>query len=219
MTTIVSSNADAAIRAIHGSNAAGVYNKYTIDLYKYQLLYDSVIVQMNKYIRYFADGSYNDLITKFTNKNYNSLILRADPEAFTTNDIENLIGFEHDPEKFNLMRESTYNVIDGLQKTKQVSQENKTLNEKIIDLEVNYKNILEDPVKLNDYINKNKINVMAFQASQPFNTTIVLKPWYNKYFELYGPPSDGVFQSELLADIVMNLIRTNEIKEEDFINS
>jgi hypothetical protein len=219
MTTIVSSNADAYIRAIHGVNGAGIYNTYTIDLYKYQLLYDSVIVQMNKYIRYFADGEYDDLITNFTNKKYNSLILSADPQAFKTNDIENLIGFEHDPEKFNLMRESTYDVIDGLRKTKQVSQEIKTLNEEIKDLKVNYRDILLDPVKLNDYINEHKITVMAFQATQPFNTTIVLKPWYDKYFELYGPPSDGVFQSELLADIVINLIKTNQIKEEDFINS
>jgi hypothetical protein len=219
MTTIVSTNADAFIRTIHGSNAAGVYNTYTLDLYRYQLLYDSVITQMNTYIRYFTKGDFDLLINRFTNKNYNSLILRADPNSFNTIDIQNLTGFEYDPEKFNLMRESTYNVIDGLRKTVQVSQENITLNEKITVLEKDYKDILEDPIKLNDYINANRINVMAFQATQPFNTTIELKPWYNEYFRLYGPPSDGVFQSELLAEIVLNLISTGQIQQEDFINS
>ena len=203
MTTIVSTNADAFVRTIHGSNAAGVYNTYTLDLYRYQLLYDSVITQMNTYIRYFTKGDFDLLINRFTNKNYNSLILRADPLSFNTIDIQNLTGFEYDPEKFNLMRESTYNVIDGLRKTVQISQENITLNEKITVLEKDYKDILEDPIKLNDYINANRINVMAFQATQPFNTTIELKPWYNEYFQLYGPPSDGVFQSELLAEIVL----------------
>lgn len=219
MTTIVSTNADAFVRTIHGSNAAGVYNTYTLDLYRYQLLYDSVIAQMNTYIRYFTKGEFDKLITRFTNKNYNSLILSADPLSFNTIDIQNLTGFEYDPDKFNLMRESTYNVIDGLRKTVQVSQENIVLKEDIIRLEVNYRDVLEDPVKLNDYINANRINVMAFQASQPFNTTIELKPWYNEYFRLYGPPFDGVFQSELLAEIVMNLISTGQIEEEDFINS
>jgi|UniRef100_A0A6C0D2H8 hypothetical protein len=219
MTTIVSANADAFIRTIHGSNVAGVYNTYTLDLYRYQLLYDSVIVQMNTYIRYFTKGDFDKLITKFTNKNYNSLILSADPLSFNTIDIENLTGFEYDPDKFNLMRESTYNVIDGLRQTVKVAQENIALQEDIVTLKVNYKDVLEDPVKLNDYINSNKINIIAFQASQPFNTTIELKPWYKEYFRLYGPPGNGVFQSELLAEIVMNLIYTNQIQEEDFINS
>lgn len=219
MTTIVSTNADAFVRTIHGSNAAGVYNTYTLDLYRYQLLYDSVVAQMNTYIRHFTKGDYTKLINSFTNTNYNSLILRADPLSFNTIDIQNLTGFEYDPEKFNLMRESTYNVIDGLRKTVQVAEENITLNETITELKRDYRDVLEDPVKLNDYINANRINVMAFQASQPFNTTIELKPWYNEYFRLYGPPFDGVFQSELLAEIVMNLINTDQIKEEDFINS
>ena len=219
MTTIVSTNADAFVRTIHGSNAAGVYNTYTLDLYRYQLLYDSVVAQMNTYIRHFTKGEYTKLINSFTNSNYNSLILRADPLSFNTIDIQNLTGFEYDPEKFNLMRESTYNVIDGLRQTVKVAQENIALQEDIVTLKVNYKDVLEDPVKLNDYINENKINVMAFQASQPFNTTIELKPWYKEYFRLYGPPGNGVFQSELLAEIVMNLIYTKQIQEEDFINS
>ena len=219
MTSIVSTNADAFIKSIHGTNAAGVYNTYTLDLYRYQLLYDSVIAQMNTYIRYFTKGDFDKLITKFTNTNYNSLILRADANSFYTTAIENLTGFEYDPDKFNLMRESTYNVIDGLRQTVKVAQENIALQEDIVTLKVKYKDVLEDPVKLNDYINTNKINVMAFQASQPFNTTIELKPWYKEYFRLYGPPGNGVFQSELLAEIVINLIYTNQIKEEDFINS
>ena len=219
MTTIVSTNAESFVRTIHGKNIAGVYTTYTLDLYRYQLLYDTVIAQMNTYIRHFSKGEFDRLMNKFTNTAYNNLILRADPIAFNRSDIENLKGFEHDPEKFNLMRESTYNFIDGLQKSVQLTKYNMTLNERITTLEVKYKDVLEDPVILNDYIIANRINVMAFQASQQFNTTIELKPWYNEYFQLYGPPSDGVFQSELLAEIVMRLIETNQIKEEDFINS
>jgi len=219
MTTILSTNANAFIKTLHNSGSAGVYTGYTVDLYRYQLLYDSVISQMNTYIRYFTKGEFDNLTNSFTSKNYNSLILRADSLSFNTVDVQNLIGFEYDNSKFNLMRESTYNVIDGLLKTVEVSQENIALNAKIINLKINYKDVLEDPVRLNDYINSNRINVIAFQATQPFNTKIELKPWYTEYFRLHGPPSDGVFESELLAEIVMNLINTDQIKEEDFINS
>ena len=82
-----------------------------------------------------------------------------------------------------------------------------------------YKDVLEDPVKLQNYINTHKLDTMAFQATETFNTTMVLKPWYEVYFLKHGPPNNGVFQSELLAQIVIDLIASNTISPEDFINS
>ena len=46
----------------------------------------------------------------------------------------------------------------------------------IIILKTNYKDVLEDPVKLKDYINSHKLDVLPFQATETFNTTIELKP-------------------------------------------
>jgi hypothetical protein len=219
MTTISSTSAGAFTKSLHGSNVAGVYDVYTKDLYRYQLLYDSVISQMNTYINYFSTGEYNNLIDTFTTTRYNSLILRADANTFNTTLIESLVGFEYNPDKFNLMRQSTYNVIDGLEKTISLVNQNLDLQEDIVILKRDYKDVLEDPIKLRDYINKNKINIMAFEASAPFETTVVLKPWYTEYFIRHGPPPKGVFQSELLAQIVIDLIKSGTITENDFINS
>jgi hypothetical protein len=219
MTTIASTSAGAFIRSLHGETVAGVYDVYTKDLYRYQLLYDSVISQLNTYINYFSTGDYDNLTKNFTTKQYNNLILRADASTFNTTIVDNLTGFTYDPTKFNLMRESTYNVIDGLEKTINVVQENLTFQQDIIILKTNYKDVLEDPVKLRDYINSHKLDVLPFQASVPFNTTVELKPWYTVYFQKYGAPGNGVFQYELLAQIVIDLISAGTITEDDFINS
>jgi len=219
MTTIASTSAGAFLKSLHGSNVAGVYDVYTKDLYRYQLLYDSVISQMNTYIDYFSTGDYVNLTEKFTTKQYNSLILRADANTFNTTLIESLTGFEYNPDKFDLMRQSAYNVIDGLEKTITVVKQNIDLQEDVIILKTNYKDVLENPIKLRDYINSHKIDVMAFEASAPFETTVELKPWYKVYFKQYGAPGNGVFKSDLLAQIVIDLIKSGTITEDQFINS
>lgn len=219
MTTIASTSAGAFIKSLHGTNIAGVYDVYTKDLYRYQLLYDSVISQMNTYINYFSTGDYVNLTENFTTKQYNRLILKADANRFKTTLIESLTGFEYNPDKFDLMRQSAYNVIDGLEKTITVVKQNLDLQEDIVILKTDYKDVLEDPIKLRDYINSHKLDVMAFQASAPFETTVELKPWYTAYFIKHGPPPKGVFQSELLAQIVIDLIKSGTITEDQFINS
>lgn len=219
MTTIAGTTAGVYIKPFNGKHIAGVYDTYTKDLFRYQLLYDSVISQMNIYLNYFSMGDYVNLTKSFTAKQYNRLILRADPTTFATTIIDDLNGFEYDPEKFNLMRQSTYNVIDGLEKTITLVKQNLDLQEDIVILKTNYKDVLEDPVKLRDYINSHKLDVIPFQASEPFNTTVILKPWYKVYFQKYGPPGNGVFKSELLAQIVIDLIASKTITEDQFINS
>lgn len=219
MTTIASTSAGAFTKSLHGQSVAGVYDVYTKDLYRYQLLYDSVISQLNTYINYFSTGDYNSLTQTFTTKQYNSLILRANATTFNTTIVDNLTGFEYDPNKFNLMRESAYSVIDGLEKTITIVKQNLDLQEDIVILKTNYKDVLEDPIKLRDYINSHKIDVMPFQASEIFNTTVELKPWYKVYFQKYGAPGNGVFQSDLLAQIVIDLITAGTITEDEFINA
>jgi hypothetical protein len=219
MNTIIGTTAGVYIKPIFGKNIAGVYDVYTKDLYRYQLLYDSVISQLNIYLNYFSMGDYVNLIDKFTIKEYNKLIIRADPRTFATTIIDDLNGFEYDPAKFDLMRQSTYNAVDGLEKTITLVKQNLDFQEDIIILKRDYKDVLEDPVKLRDYINLHKLDVIPFQASEPFNTKVELKPWYKVYFLKYGPPNDGVFKSELLAQIVIDLIASKTITEDQFINS
>ena len=218
MATVFGSSSGTFIKSLQGRMSVGVYFTYTQELYRYQILYDSVVSQLNQYIDMFSTGDYNSLVTNFTTTKYNSLILRANSGNFTTNAVNSLTGFIYDPLKFSSMRKSTYKVIDGLEKTVNIVQQNKSLQQDVVDLTV-YKTILEDPVKLMEYIDKQKLNKMAFQASEIFQTEIQLKPWFREYLRLHGPPGNGVFQSDLLAQIVIKLINAGVITENEFINS
>lgn len=225
MTTIVATTASAYIKSLHGTIIVGTTSnqdevfQYQLTLYKYQYLYDSVITQLNNYINYFSTGDYNNLVQRFTTRNYNRLILSATPQSFNTAQINNLDGFVYNPIKFDLMRESTYNVIDGLEKTITLVNQNITYEKDITEL-TKYKNILDDPKLLIEYIDSQRLNTMPlFQATETFQVQYVLKPWFERYLNTIGPPANGVFDSEKLANIVLELIAEKIITEEDFINS
>jgi hypothetical protein len=220
MTTISSASASSFLRSLHGGDtgSGGVYNTYTQDLYRYQLLYDNVITQLNQFIGYFSIGEFNTLVDKFTVGQYNTLILKSANSNFYTTDIDNLVGFEYDPTKFSSMRKTTYNVIDGLEQAMTLAKENLTCQANILELNY-YKDILSDPKKLIAYIEQQKLNTMVFQASEVFQAEIKLKPWFQQYLQIHGPPGNGVFKSDLLAQIVIDLINTGVITENEFINS
>jgi hypothetical protein len=218
MTTIAATSASTFVKQIHGNLSGGIVDTYSKDLYRYQILYEAVVSKMNVFLNAFREADYVTLTDKFTRNQYNTLILKVSATTFNTTLVNNLTGFTYDSTKFNLMRESTYNVIDGLEQTIKLYQQNLILQDDVSKL-VYYKNVLDDPVKLQEYINKHKLDVLPFQASETFYTTVVLKPWYDVYFQKYGPPGDGVFKSDLLAEIVLDLINSGTITEEEFINS
>jgi hypothetical protein len=64
-------------------------------------------------------------------------------------------------------------------------------------------NILKDPEKLQDYINKQKSRRALFPESKvKLNTAAQLKPEYAEYIRLYGFPQGGVFDMDKLAEIL-----------------
>ncbi len=63
--------------------------------------------------------------------------------------------------------------------------------------------ILDDPEKLNAYINSFKSSIFPDSSITIIKATI--KPQYAKYIELYGVPSNGIFDPDLLGQIISNL--------------
>ena len=219
MTTLVSLSAGSYLKSLHGKSVAGVYDIYTKDLYRYQLLYDIVVAQMKEYTDYLNTRERTTFSTEFTTAVYNNLLLTADEANFQTENIEKLDGFEYEPGKFNLMRSRTYDFIGVLNESRALIEEKKILESDVETLTKEFKEVLEDPIKLNNYIINNQIDRLPFQASQTFNIEIKLQPWYEKYFDLWGPPPNGAFDSEKLALIVIELINNKVITEDEFINS
>ena len=109
----------------------------------------------------------------------------------------------------------TYKLSDVIQQavTEQIKITN--LEEDVSGLTV-YKNILEDREKLLEFINEEQRTSYLFSAEATMTESIVLKPWVERYLEQYGAPGDGVFKSELLADIINELIDEAEENGETF---
>lgn len=109
---------------------------------------------------------------------------------------------------FELYRSLTYKLSDVIQQavTEQIKITN--LEEDVSGLTV-YKNILEDREKLLEFINEEQRTSYLFSAEATMTESIELKPWVSLYLERHGAPGDGVFKSELLAEIINYLAEEN----------
>ena len=227
MTSYTSASSVSSSRAIHGvtttSNTSATY-LYSLKLYKYQLLYKNVLSQLAPFIKYFSAADYESLTTKFTILEYNRLIYASNIKKYNDENVAaSFSNFNSDPAymdlQFNNYVADSFLIIDGLWASIPFSNTLMDLKIENIDLTTNYKDVLDDPIKLQNYINARSINVLPFQASETFNTQIIIKPWFLVYLQTYGPPSDGYFRSDYLSTIVTDLINNGTITEAEFLNS
>ena len=80
-----------------------------------------------------------------------------------------------------------------------------------------YRDILFDREKLLEYLETQKKTSHLFSASATLQVEYELKLWYKVYMERHGPPGDGVFNSELLAEIIEELIDSGQVSEDELI--
>ena len=113
------------------------------------------------------------------------------------------------------------NILNGLVASIEYYKERvavDTLNEELNE----YKKILDsnsNEILILDYLNKKKLELKPLDIEMQFPFYVELKPWYTEYLITYGPPPNGVFDEELMAGIVSNLIDGGVITLEEFINT
>jgi len=220
MTSFSSTSASAISKSLQG-NLNNITSNTNLDLirdiYRYQLLNSYVVNNLNAYINLFTKAKYGELKTSYTDakRKIISLIVANDTFFYNTN-VDNLDGFNYDSSTFNSFRASSKGVISGLEMAvKQFDQ----VKELEADVKY-YENILSTEKNIIEYINQHKeVSQFAFSTTQVFNVKHVLKPWYERYLAIHGPPNDGIFQNDLMADIVIDLIREGVITEEEFITN
>jgi hypothetical protein len=219
MTSFIGSSSGYFGRSIHGQTqkASNQNLELSRDVYRYQILYYNVIETLNDYITYYITGDYSNLKTGFTTTKQNSLIsiLQEDDYFYNTN-IDNLSDFSYDSGMFENFRNNTYYILDGLiQAISQYDQVDALQNEVS-----QYSAILATEETILEYLNSSKQpSQVAFTASQVYNTTIVLKPWYERYIINYGAPNDGIFLTERLATVVAALVDEGVITIDQFTSN
>jgi len=107
---------------------------------------------------------------------------------------------------YEIMRLLLSKTLDGMnQSIKQYLEYVETISK--LEACNNVKRILDDPVKLADYIRQLNDRKYLFNVEPITTIKTILKPKYAEYIRLYGFPEGGVFKTEELGDIIYKLER------------
>lgn len=185
------------------------------DIVRYQLLYSNMLNRMRQYLNLYTSGSYNELKQVFTKSALNQMLSSNNDSFYYNTNVDELIDFTYDPNTFNNYKKSLFSMLTGF--TLSVKQ-----NDDLVaaTAELNQKReLLMSKEKLIEYITQeftDKISMDAFYITQDYSTNIELKPWFSLYLQMYGPPYDGIFDAEKMANVVEILVNQNVITLEQF---
>ena len=212
----------ASSTSINGKLAQDIYNMELL----HQKIFDLIIPKLENYSLGAFDQFTSEMteefiigVTKEINNSdefiYNNTVIN-DPDLFFTlsNQVDNNVYNGNLPEKYVAVANEIMNIIKQIlsdrQKISRLEVENENCK--------TYQEILEDPQKLNDYIKEVQSTSYLFTAEATYHQPIEIKPWYQQYLIQYGPPGDGVFDSEKLGVIIQQLIAIGQISEDTVIS-
>lgn len=204
-------------------SATSINGKLAQDLFNIENLYTTVFSKLVSYMNNYSIGAFETFEGQLTEE----VILDITQEINNTVYIEdttvlnnpNLYFILSDP-KLSLPEKYVEIANEIMNVMKQTLNERIRMNRLITENEKNmtYKEILEDPQKLNDYIKEVQSTSYLFTAEATYQQPIEIKPWYQQYLIQYGPPGDGVFDSEKLGVIIQQLIAIGQISEDTVIS-
>lgn len=167
-----------------------------------QILRSNVDLQLNTNIA----RQLNRLLTMFSLGQYELLEQEYNNKQFI--DISELIDKVNINTMFGSAMKILYgSALNGLSRA--LIQYNQYINALITIETLNQKvEILDDPDKLNDYIeqmNRNVRDIELFDINPIQSIAPLLKPEYAEYVLRYGIPDDGLFDSDKLYQIMVEL--------------
>jgi hypothetical protein len=212
-------------------------NSYLHNLMNYDKLYNIIVSTFKTYITEFNaiqysstdlnnDPNYTALLNNFTqteavrlgqlliSNNFNTTFTDSEISAFI-NSGNILSSYSDSTPIFDLYRSFIYLLIDTLNGDLTLLNYNKNCQSEITDLS-NYKNILTNISLLQDYINLHysgkNVALYSFNITSDVTSPVVINPAFIEYNNLYGAPSNNVFNSEELNQIIYN-DKNNQILE------
>jgi len=194
--------------ANHLSLPTGASDRSIItDYYRLKLLYESILYEFRAPMGYYGEGQFETFmnstpniltLTRLVNNDDFFFMNESNPTAFK--------GLEYEEGLVDNYRFITNRVIDTIKQAMTEYIKISNLNARNAELE-QYKTILLNRQNLIAYIEKENKSASIFTADATVNTeNLMIKTWYSLYMARYGPPGDGVFNSELLADIIEELL-------------
>tara|TARA_Y100000816_G_scaffold8194_1_gene5249 strand:- start:369 stop:1067 length:699 start_codon:yes stop_codon:yes gene_type:complete len=171
------------------------------ELNKYQYLNDVFINTFTPLIQLYSQGNFADLSMQFTTNLYRQLgNILENQRDFTNIDLTNL---NYNSQTFESYINTFHNTLDGLERA---SVQYDSLSQ--LQLEKNHcDNILNNPENLVNYFRATytgigimELNTIVTTVQQP-----LLRPEYALYIERHGLPIGGIFDSERMSAILIEL--------------
>jgi len=157
-----------------------------------KILYNNIGSSLNNLLHNYSLGNLMEVSKELTIEHYNSLSLK-----FRINSRPNDLYYEIIRILFNktldgLMR-SIHQYVDLVNTLSKLEECNK------------YKNILDDPIKLKEYIEQLNQQRYLFDVEPITMIKATVKQEYVEYIKLYGLPANGIFDSNKLGDVIYKL--------------
>ena len=209
---------------IAGTNQIGHFNvaggkrenrNLRYDYFRLKILYERVLFQLRPPMTLYNEGEFEFFMSSMPNVLTLTRVLNNE-NTFFMNDPKPLNDYEYEGGLVDKYVFITNRLVDTIKQAMTEYIKIRNLENENAELK-SYKEILQDKDKLVAYLEEQQNTGHIFSASATLQIQPQLKLWYQVYMERHGPPGDGVFNSELLAEIIEELIASGEVSEDELI--
>ena len=172
-----------------------------VELNKYQYLNDVFIQTMTSLTQLYSQGNFADLSMQFTTEVYRQLGIDLENQRDFTN--IDLTDINYNSQTFESYINTFHDTLDGLERA---SVQYESLRELQLE-KIHCDNILNNPENLVNYF-RTKYTGIGIMELNTIVTTIqepLLRPEYAIYIERHGLPIGGIFDSEKMSAILIEL--------------
>ncbi len=209
------------LRSLHNEErlaGSGMNAEIAQDLHNLQELYNNIFSKLMSYLSTYTGGFFNTYLNSLPEVTVMSIVAEINnSNLFDTRILQNPALFVHDKSMPNKYVSLANDLMDVIKQTLAERTRISDLEGQIEHCKT-YKEILESSSKLNEYIKEMQRTSYLFDAHATYNEPIELKLWYQVYLDTHGPPGDGVFDSELLGQIIQDLISEGRISADTVLN-
>jgi hypothetical protein len=185
------------------------------DYFRLKILYERVLFQLRPPMTLYNEGEFEFFMSSMPNVLTLTRVLNNE-NTFFMNDPKSLNDYDYEGGLVDKYIFITNRLVDTIKQAMTEYIKIRNLENENAELKT-YKEILQDKDKLVAYLEEQQNTGHLFSASATLQTQPQLKLWYQVYMERHGPPGDGVFNSELLAEIIEELIASGEVSEDELI--
>ena len=181
------------------------------ELLRYGKLGDDALGRLSSELIYLRTGNFDALDNETSQKALNevsSLLINDNYFTFSEEEIRAYDLSDSDT-VFQVYKIFAYSIIDGINSAIVLNKQNESLQTSNVQLN-QFKNILQDPDLLNEYIENNYggFRPAIMQVEHEVTSALQLAPEYSTYITRFGVPENGVFDSQKLELIRLELSNT-----------